>query len=94
MTIVPFLTTPEGISRRAGICRAAVLRVVTNQLVAPDAWLERGESGGRVPLFAPERIAEILAHVSDDGRRRESPQRPVPAAGLAAADAPARTLPV
>lgn len=67
---IPFLTTPEGIARRAQVNRLSVLRVVNNQLVLPDAWLERGEDGARVPLFKPERAVDILRFVAADGRRR------------------------
>lgn len=70
MADIPTLTTPQGIARRADLNRLSVLRVVNNQLVRPDAWLERGEDGARVPLFTPERAVEILRHIRTDGRRR------------------------
>lgn len=85
MSDIPLLTTPEGISRRSGLHRLTVLRVLNNQLVRPDAWLERGEDGTRVPLLKPERAIEILRHVRSDERRRAAAAALPPTAG----DAPA-----
>lgn len=60
---IPTLATAGALARRAGVHRMVVVRLVAQQLVTPDAFLEVGETNDPQPLFRNDRGVEVLRYL-------------------------------
>ena len=58
MKNLPAYCTPASLARRSHVARGVVLRLVAQNLLAPDALVEFGATFQ--PVFAPEKMAVVL----------------------------------
>jgi hypothetical protein len=58
-TQIPTFATAAALARRAGVHRMVVVRLVAQNVIAPDALLELGTAEPQ-PLFRNDRAAEVL----------------------------------
>lgn len=57
---IPVFITTTRMSKRTGVHRSAITRMVAVRLVTPAAWMEVGDAGEPQPLFRTDQGVDVL----------------------------------